>query len=703
MLKLFLLAAVQAAATQEQENPIRRIVNLLQKMAEEVEAEIKKDEDMHEKFECYCKVQTKNLDDSIAALNEKIPQIEADIKECEAGNGRVAAELAQHKQDRADANEAIESATAQRDKEAEAFDKLSSDLKANIAACSKAIDAISKGMGASFLQSGAAVALKKLVLAQASSLRRYERETLTAFLSADQSYAPASGEIVGILKQLLENMEGDLKEATDTENAAIAEFEGLVAAKKKEIQAATEAIEAKTERAGEGAVQLVNLKNDLEDAQESLEEDTNYLAELLKSCKTSGAEYEERQAMRAQEKVAIAETVKILNDDDALDLFKKSLPSPGESFLQMPQSGDVRDEALAALATIRDSAHPAQTGLIQLALLGKKAGFEKIVKMIDDMVVLLGDEQKNDDKERDFCNAEFDKSEDNQKELKRKIGQLETQQAEMADAIATLKDEIAALVQGIKDLDSAVAEATAQRKAEHADFVQTSAENNAALQLLEVAKNRLNKFYNPKLYKAPPKRELTEEERLYVASGGVLTTPAPGGIAGTGIAVFAQVRAHSLDDDEAAPPPPPETMGAYTKKDSSGPIALIDGLKNDLEKDIQAGEFDEKDAQEEYEEMMKQSAKKRATDSKTINEKEEQKGGLEGDLEDAKAADKAAKKELLALGEYIAQLHAQCDFLLDNFDLRKEARAGEIDALKKAKAVLSGADYSLGQGFLARN
>lgn len=84
-------------------------------------------------------------------------------------------------------------------------------------------------------------------------------------------------------------MEGDLKEQTDTENAAIAEFEGLVAAKKKEIQAATEAIEAKTERAGEGAVQLVNLKNDLADAQDSLEEDTNYLAELLKSCKTQAA------------------------------------------------------------------------------------------------------------------------------------------------------------------------------------------------------------------------------------------------------------------------------------------------------------------------------------------------------------------------------------------------------------------------------
>jgi len=566
-------------------------------------------------------------------------------------------------------------------------------LRPIIAACSKAIDAISKGMAGSFLQSSTAHVLKGLI--ENAGLRKYEREMLTEFLSTKQAsgYAPGSGEIVGILKQLLENMEGDLKDATDTENAAIAEFEGLVAAKEKEIAAATEAIEAKTERAGEGAVELVNLKNDLEDAQEALADDTKYLADLKKQCSTNADEYAYRQAMRAEEKVAIAETIKILNDDDALDLFKKTLPSP--SLLQLTsRASDVRDEALAALSGIKDSAHPAQTGLIQLALLGKKAGFEKIIKMIDDMVVLLGEEQKNDDKEKEFCEAEFDKSEDNQKALNRKIDLLGKSMSEMEDGIATLKDEIAALVQGIKDLDKAVAEATEQRKEEHEAFVQTSAENNAALQLLEVAKNRLNKFYNPKLYKPPPKRELTEEERLYVASGGVLTTPAPGGIAGTGIAVFAQVRAHTNDDSEAAPPPPPETMGAYTKKDSSGPVALIDGLKNDLEKDIQASEFDEKDAQEEYEEMMKVSAEKRATDSKTITEKESQKAGLEGDLEDAKAADKAAKKELLALGEYIAQLHAQCDFLLANFDLRKDARAGEIDALKKAKAVLSGADYS---------
>merc|ERR1719253_2223932 len=117
-------------------------------MVKEVEADGEKDEEMTEKFQCYCQTNDKALADGIQALLDKIPQIESEIKEAEAFALQVDEELKQHKKDRADAKEAIEAATAQREKEAEEFDRLSGDLKANIAACSKAITAISKGMGA---------------------------------------------------------------------------------------------------------------------------------------------------------------------------------------------------------------------------------------------------------------------------------------------------------------------------------------------------------------------------------------------------------------------------------------------------------------------------------------------------------------------------------------------------------------------------
>merc|ERR1719327_1280803 len=92
---------------------------------------------------------------------------------------------------------------------------------------------------------------------------------------------------------------------------------------------------------------------------------------------------------------------------------------------------------------------------------------------------------------------------------------------------------------------------------------------------------------------------------------------------------------------------------------------------------------------------MKDAAEKRALDTKTVTDKEAAKAQMESDLETAKEEKTATTKELMATAEYISSLHAECDWLLQYFDVRKEARDGEIDSLKNAKAVLSGADFSL--------
>merc|ERR1719379_2843008 len=303
----------------------------------------------------------------------------------------------------------------------------------------------------------------------------------------------------------------------------------------------------------------------------------------------------------------------------------------------------------------------------------------------------------------DWCTTEFDSSEDTHKDTKRLIDGISAKIAETEEAITSTTAEIETLKADITALDKAVAEATAQRKAEHADFVQTHAENSAAVQLLELARNRLAKFYNPTTYVAPTRRPLTQEEQIYVNSGGAdprdaEEAAAKTGIAGTGVApVFAQVVAVTKAGTKAAPPPPPETVDAYQKKDAGGPSALIEKLKHELEMDMQANEAEEEEAQKDYEEMMAESAAKRAADSKSLTEKDSQKADLEGDLQAAKDAKKTKTDELMALEEYIAKLHGDCDFLLENFDIRKEARASEIDALTKAKAVLSGADYSFVQ------
>merc|ERR1719263_1849618 len=207
------------------------------------------------------------------------------------------------------------------------------------------------------------------------------------------------------------------------------------------------------------------------------------------------------------------------------------------------------------------------------------------------MVAVLGAEQQDDDDKKEYCEMSFDKADDKKKSVERAISNLEKAISKGKEEIAAHADEIKALEAGIVALDKSVAEATEQRKEENAEFTDLMANDGAAKDILGFAKNRLNKFYNPKLYKAPPKRALSEEDQITVNMGGTLApTAAPGGIAGTGITALAQ---------KGAPPPPPAAVGAYKKKgeESNGVIAMINLLVKDLDKEMTEAQTAEKDAQ----------------------------------------------------------------------------------------------------------
>merc|ERR1712066_1133005 len=143
-------------------------------------------------------------------------------------------------------------------------------------------------------------------------------------------------------------------------------------------------------------------------------------------------------------------------------------------------------------------------------------------------------------------------------------------------------------------------------------------------------------------------------------------------------------------------------------QENTGVIAMIDLLVADLTKEMTEAETDEKDAEADYKQLMTDSAAKRTTDAKALTAKGAAKADMEAELQAHKGSIADGKKELMATHKYIASLHAECDWLLKYFDAREAARTGEIEALKQAKAVLSGADYSLVQqrvlraGFLAK-
>jgi len=695
---LFMSAAALTAeqTAKNTANPIRKVVTMLQMMVKKIEAEGVKEKELYDKFMCYCATADETLGKSIGDANTKIPQLESDIKQAVEEKAQLEEDLKAHQDDRAAAEEAMAKATEMREKEAAAFAKEMGEDKANLDALAKALAAIEKGMAGGFLQTNAAGVLRKFVVSNMNMLE-IDRQELVDFLQGSQQneYAPASGEIVGILKQLKDEMEKDLAEIIAQEEAAIKAYDELMAAKKSEVETLTKAIEEKLVRVGELGVKIAEMKNDLEDTQETLAEDTKYLADLGKTCAAKTKEWDARCKSRSEELLALADTIKILNDDDALELFKKTLPSASFLQIQVTES-QARQQALQLIKKNRKRS--VSLDFIALAIRGKKVGFEKVITLMDEMVVTLKKEQVDDDNKKEYCIKELDLADDAKKVHERSISDAEKAIADTEEGLTTVTEEIEALEAGIAALDKSVAEATEQRKKENEEFTGLMAGNTAAKELILFAKNRMQKFYNPKLYKPPPKRELTEEERITLNMGGTLApTNPPGGIAGTGVS-FVQLHDATVQTQKAAPPPPPEaSFGGKKSEESGGVLAMMDMMVSDLDKEMTQAKLEETDAQEDYETAMKDAADKRSSDTKDLTDKEDAKASMEEELQTHTDAKKAAETELKATKDYIQTLHNDCDFLLEYYAERKEARASEIDAIGKAKAVLSGADFSLVQ------
>merc|ERR1719155_289108 len=196
-----------------------------------------------------------------------------------------------------------------------------------------------------------------------------DRRQAIAFLEDSSESTGASDQIVGILKAMKDDMEAELKEAIADEEKAVAGYNDLKASKEKEVEMATEAIETKMARAGELAVSVVQTKDALEDETEEAAETTKFLATLEKDCATKEAEMAERVKMRTMEITAISEAIGILNDDDALDVFKKAMPSSFVQTVGFLQRGDAKaTRARKAQAILSGVAHKAKDVHLSLLL-----------------------------------------------------------------------------------------------------------------------------------------------------------------------------------------------------------------------------------------------------------------------------------------------------------------------------------------------
>eukprot|EP00443_Scrippsiella_acuminata_P003443 CAMPEP_0115341308 /NCGR_PEP_ID=MMETSP0270-20121206/91607_1 /TAXON_ID=71861 /ORGANISM="Scrippsiella trochoidea, Strain CCMP3099" /LENGTH=301 /DNA_ID=CAMNT_0002762813 /DNA_START=36 /DNA_END=939 /DNA_ORIENTATION=+ len=217
----------------------------------------------------------------------------------------------------------------------------------------------------------------------------------------------------------------DNKDMVATEESAKQAYDELMQAKKNEARALAKAIMEKLDRRGDIKVEIAEMKEDHEDTVRRLAKDKEFQVGMKKNCATKEQVYEEEKNMRAQEVTALAETIKMLNSDDALELFKKTLPSAGSSFLQLQTTdASMRTQAQALVNQARSKVRT-------------KLGLEKVVKMINRLVATMQEERAADDRKKEYCTEQFATTADKKEALKRSVSDISTAMVEIKEGVAT--------------------------------------------------------------------------------------------------------------------------------------------------------------------------------------------------------------------------------------------------------------------------
>jgi len=646
--------------------PVTKVVNLLKDMLKQLEKEAEEDEEIYDQLACWCETNDKGKTKSIADAETKINDLTTQIEELSAASSRLNTEIKNLDQEVAENQAALDAATAIRQKELAEFNAEEKDLLQSIDALKTAIQVLSKHNSAAFLQldganmQGVASTLQYQLARHQELLEgvlsHTQRKAASAFIQAPQdyfdaeptfkqSYAPQSGEIFGILNQMKESFEQNLAETQKDEASNVQAYEQLKAAKEDEIVAGQEQSETKTQELADTDEKLAQSKEDLDDTRASLTEDEAFLMMLKEKCSSTDAEWEERQKTRQLEMEACSKALAVLSSDEAHDLFTKTF---NPAFIQEQENNQRRNAAAKVLKTVALKNNSPR--LAAIAIKVQLDAFVRVKKAIDDMVTQLLAEKQDEIKHKDFCVEEFNT---NQLQTERKDREKQDLLALIEDlnlTIKTLAAEIDTLKSEIAELNTELKRAGEDREKQNKEFQQVVADQRASQKLLTAALNILKGFYEKK-------------------------------------------EAALMQQQQQGPPPPPG-FKEYKKSGAAGGVmGMIQEIINDAKKMEADALRAESEAQAAYEELVKDTNDSIEEKTKSQVNKVEEKAKAEENLQQAITDKEAALLELEELSNYNAELHQNCDFIMKNFEIRQTARDEEIEALKQAKSILSGAKF----------
>merc|ERR1719182_941226 len=622
------------------------------------------DEAVYEKVACWCETNDKSKTTAIAEQEDRITALTAAIEEHTANSARLNTEIKNLETEIAKNQAALDKATAIREKELAEFNGEEKDMLQSIGALKSAVTVLSKHnaelmqVPSETLLNIAAVVdtqFKKHKALLEEVVTPAQRKAVSAFLQAPgdyfdaeptfkQSYAPQSGAIFGILKQMKETFENNLSASQKEEMLSQQAYQDLKAAKLAEIKAGEEQRDTKAQELADTDSAKAQADQDLEDTRNSLSADQKFLLNLKETCQMTDAEWEERQKARQEEIKGCSEALAILSSDDAHDTFTRTF-----NFVQVSISK--RERASAMLLTAAK-----QLGKPQLATLATRVrldAFKKVTEQIDGMVKALKKEKADDIKMKDFCVEELNKNERAQELKARDIDEHGAKIADLTANIDQLTKDIAQLKAEIADMQVQLKRAGEDRELENSDFQKTIADQRATKKLLTSALNVLKAVYAKKS--------------------------------------FVQ---KSAKQEPAGPPPPP----GFKKYEQSSGAGGVLGMLEQIIADAKTLEADaikaETDSQKAYESFVKDTNKSIEEKSRELTNKTEEKATAEADKVAAEEDKLSAENEQQQNQNENADLHKSCDFTMNNFEVKQAALEQEMEALDQAKAVLSGAKFT---------
>jgi len=645
--------------------PVSKVINVLKDMLKQLEKEAAEDEEIYDKMACWCETNDKEKNKSIKDAEAQISDLETKIDEFKATSSRLSSEIKNLETEVSDNQRALDQATGIREKQLSEFNSEEKDLVSSISSLKSAVQVLSKHQGGSLLQvpqsrmQGVAraiqSAMKKHDHVLDGVLTHSQRRAIASFLQEPegyldaeptfkQSYAPQSGQIFGILDQMRESFEGNLATSQKEEMANQKAYEDLKIAKKDEIDAGQEQIEAKTQKLATTEDKLAHAKEDLDDTKTSLSADEEFLMKLKEKCSMTDSEWEERQKTRQMEMEAVSKAVSVLSSDDAKDTFQNTF---NPSLLQ--KEGVAQNSRRSSAANLLSKA-ASKLGSPLLATLAYRVrldAFTKVKKAIDDMVTQLLKEKADEIKHRDFCIEEFNTNQMQMEKKQRKDAELKETEHDLEIKLTELTKKIDTLKSEISEMQVQLKRAGEDREVQNKEFQATVAEQRQTKKLLHAALDVLEGFYG---------------KQSFLQRG---QEPAPPGF------------------DE------------YKKNAQSGGVmAMIQQIIDDTKAVESEAIRSEEDAQSAYEDFVKDTNASIKSKSKEIVNRSSEKATAETDSVETKEQLQSLKLDMEKLDQYRTELHSSCDFVMKNFDLRQESRDEELEALKQAKAILSGAKFS---------